>query len=236
MSTRVRAVVAAAVAVGLLTAAAPAAFAPAAATSVAVHVDAKKKPKPKPLKGAPAVLTAKGAANMVTLTWRAPAFTVDMATPPTVRYDVMQGSEVVESRTTELTYVAKDLLDNTVYPFTVTSYVNGRATGSKVVNGLTLPGIVLADPAPTNYTTLVWSPPVQAANPLTYNVYKGSNLIQSGIAGTSIPVPDPGEGKTDTYLISAVNATGEGKTVKVSLTHPKPAATPTPRPTSSSSR
>jgi hypothetical protein len=186
-----------------------------------------------------AVFIGLGGKDQVQLNWR-----------PTKQYEEAKmlyqvrrsDGAILVSKTAATNFTDRQLLPNTAYGYTLTSFLSetkertikkGKKKGQKVTRTqvknvgenyiavLTLPGEVQGMYSP-KARAVIWQPPVNQTEPLTYNIYAGSNLWLANYSGLSYEFPaNISFGTKDVQVkVVAVNATGEapkGSTVKVAF-------------------
>jgi hypothetical protein len=186
-----------------------------------------------------AVFIGLGGKDQVQLNWR-----------PTKKYEEakmlyqVQRSDgaILVSKTSATNFTDRQLTPNTKYGYTLTSFLSetkertikkGKKKGQKVkktqvsnvgqnyIEVLTLPGEIQGMYSP-KARAIVWQPPLNQSEPLTYNIYAGSNLWLGNYTGLSYEFPsDVSFGSKETQIqVKAVNATGEapkGSAVKVAF-------------------
>ena len=185
-------------------------------------------PLPPPPPAAPTNLTATAGYGQVVLTWTASSG-CSSATNYNIKRSTSSGTETTIASTTNTTYTDTSVLDGTKYYYVV-SALNSSGEGANSAEASATP---LFSPPPTNLAVtnsdfgpifLTWS---MSAGATSYNVKRstssGTETTIGNTAGTSYSDSNILYGTTYYYVVSALNAGGEGSnSLEVRYTPPPP--------------
>ncbi len=185
-------------------------------------------PLPPPPPAAPTDLTATATYGQVALTWTASSG-CSSATNYNVKRSTSSGGETTIGSTTNTTYTDTNVLDGTKYYYVVSAL----GAGGEGANSSEVSATPLFSPPPTNLAVtnsnfgpvfLTWS---MSAGATSYNVKRstssGTETTIGNTASTSYTDSNILYGTTYYYVVSALNAGGEGSnSLEVSYTPPPP--------------
>lgn len=170
------------------------------------------------------LLTATGGLRSVNLTWTSPTFSGGTnITGYAIYRGVASGQEVFLASVGNIyTFLDSGLSDGTTYYYRITA-LNERGEGSPSLEvsatTLGLPGKpVNLSVQPTGVNMhLSWAPPTSngGAEITSYRVYRGTSaetmVSIAQVTGTDYDDPDPENGETYIYYVTAMNMVGEGQ-------------------------
>jgi hypothetical protein len=176
-----------------------------------------------------AVFIGYGADKKVQLSWR-PSKKYEGAS---MLYQVQRGDgAMLESRTAAASFTDVNLVPNTLYSYRLTSYQSLKKTivltkgpnkgqrvtrtitkrvGTNSVSVLTLPSMVVALTASGKADSIdfTWQAPQYSANPVTYSVLIGGNVMAYGLTQGLYTVSGLTCGKKATISVIVENAAGQ---------------------------